>query len=174
MDVSVPRRLEPAIERVEHSLVRVVLRPVVQPPPLALAIGVTLMALVMTPMAAALALASEPQYLPMSAAVAVVGLGPAGKKWRTFESAYAALAKSMTPVVVASAGATSATEPDSRDPRAAKRAQLKAKMATQPGWSLYETPNYFIVSCYDDKQFIVQHRPFVTTAKEPVPKSKKT
>ncbi len=26
---------------------------------------------------------------------------------------------------------------------------------------------------YDDKQFVVQHRPFVTTAKEPVPKSKK-
>ena len=86
--------------------------------------------------------------------VAFVGLGPAGKKWRTFESAYAVLAKSLQPVVVASAGAAGAAEPDSKDPRAVKRAKLKAKMATQPGWSLYETPNYFIVSCYDDKQFI--------------------
>jgi len=83
--------------------------------------------------------------------VAVVGLGPAGKKWRTFESAYAAIAKTVQPIATkaAAGGAAGGT-----DARSAKRAELQAKIATTPGWSLYETPNYFIVSCYDDKQFI--------------------
>lgn len=84
--------------------------------------------------------------------VALVGLGPAGKKWRTFESAYAGFAKTLQPVKVE--GAVTASAVDASDPRAAKRAKLQAEIAKNPGWSLYETPNYFIVSCYDDKQFI--------------------
>src|SRR6185436_944905 len=59
--------------------------------------------------------------------VAVVGLGPAGKKWRTWESAYEALAKSLQPVVVASAAPAAAggSANASKDPRAAKRAKLQ-------------------------------------------------
>ncbi len=83
--------------------------------------------------------------------VAFIGLGPAGKKWRTFESSYAALAKTLQPLALTNSVAGPI---DGSDPRAKKRAKLQADMAKTPGWSLYETPNYFIVSCYDDKQFI--------------------
>lgn len=76
MDVTVPRRLQPAVERVEHSLVRIVLRPVVRPPPLALALGATVMALLVTPFASMTALVAEPQYLPLLAIVAAAALGP--------------------------------------------------------------------------------------------------
>jgi len=84
--------------------------------------------------------------------VALIGLGPAGKKWRSYESAYASLAKTIQPLAVGSVASAPAAA--GKDPRSARRAKLQADIAKTPGWSLYETPNYFIVSCYDDKQFI--------------------
>lgn len=91
---------------------------------------------------------------PLSAEldVALIGLGPAGKKWRPFESAYTTIAKTLQPVKLE--GTSGASSTDAGDPRSEKRAKLQADIAKNPGWSLYETPNYFIVSCYDDKQFI--------------------
>jgi hypothetical protein len=82
--------------------------------------------------------------------VALIGLGPADKrKWRTYESAYGSFAKTLQAVEVqALAGATG------KDPRSLKRAKLEMEVAKSPGWSLHETPNYFILSCYDDRAFI--------------------
>jgi len=83
--------------------------------------------------------------------VALVGLGPGEKKWRPYEKAYEAIAKTLQRIEVpleprrADAGL---------DPRALKQKKLEAEVARSPGWSLYETPNYFILSSYDDKQFI--------------------
>ncbi|NOT30465.1 MAG: hypothetical protein HOP15_08465 [Planctomycetes bacterium] len=83
--------------------------------------------------------------------VALVGLGPGDKKkWRTFESAYQTLAKTLQPIAIKAL----ATEPADKDPRSQKRAKLQVEVAKSPGWSLHETPNYFILSCYDDKGFI--------------------
>jgi len=81
--------------------------------------------------------------------VSVVGLGPGDKKWRNYEKAYETIAKSIQRLEVA--GAATAV---SGDPRGAKRAKLQNEVAKSPGWALYETPNYFIVSSYNDKQFI--------------------
>jgi hypothetical protein len=102
---------------------------------------------------------AEPQPIRTYAAVfplskdvdiALVGTGPGDKrKWRKYQKAYQSLAKTLRPVEVeALAGATG------KDPRSLKRAKLEAEVAKSPGWSLYETPNYFIISCYDDKGFI--------------------
>jgi hypothetical protein len=82
--------------------------------------------------------------------VAFIGLGPGGKKWGSFEKAYAALAKTLQPVTVEAL----ARDPVGRDPRSQKRAKLQEEIARTPGWSLHETHNYFIVSSYSDKQFI--------------------
>lgn len=85
--------------------------------------------------------------------VAVVGLGPGdAKKWRTFESAYASIAKTLQPLAVKTASAASSSA--GKDPRSQKRAKLEMEVAKSPGWNLYETPNYFILSNSDDKQLI--------------------
>jgi len=83
--------------------------------------------------------------------VALVGVGPGDKKkWRSFERAYQSFAKSLQPMEIEGGDG----EAVGRDPRSQKRAKLEAEVARSPGWSLYETPNYFIISCYDDKAFI--------------------
>ena len=84
--------------------------------------------------------------------VALVGIGPADGKWRVYEKAFETMAKSFQrmQVVGTKAAPTTGTE----DPRAEKRARLQADVAKSPGWTLYETPNYFLISSYNDKQFI--------------------
>jgi hypothetical protein len=82
--------------------------------------------------------------------VAFVGLGPGGKKWGGYEKVYTSLAKTLQPVEVAALS----SGPIGKDPRSQRRAKLQAEVAKNPGWSLHETPNYFIVSSYSDKQFI--------------------
>lgn len=85
--------------------------------------------------------------------LAIVGLGPGdSKKWRSFESAYASIAKSLQPVAVKGAEAGAAEV--GKDPRSQKRAKLQMEVQKSPGWSLYETPNYFILSNSDDKPLI--------------------
>jgi hypothetical protein len=82
--------------------------------------------------------------------VAMVGVGPGDKKkWRGFENAYENLAKTLQPLAMNAVAA-----PVGKDPRSQKRAKLEAEIARSPGWALYETPNYFIISAYDDKGFI--------------------
>jgi hypothetical protein len=83
--------------------------------------------------------------------VAIVGIGPTDGKWRVYEKAFETMAKSFQRMEVSGAGAKPI---DATDPRAEKRAQLQAEVAKSPGWSLYETPNYFVISSYNDKQFI--------------------
>jgi len=83
--------------------------------------------------------------------LAIVGLGPGdAKKWRAFESAYASIAKSLQPLEVKATD----TAAIGKDPRSQKRAKLDLEVQKSPGWSLYETPNYFILSNSDDKQLI--------------------
>jgi hypothetical protein len=85
--------------------------------------------------------------------LAVVGLGPAdSKKWRGFESAYAGIAKSLQPLTLKAPDASAA--PVGKDLRSQKRAKLEVEVQKSPGWSLYETPNYFILSNSDDKALI--------------------
>lgn len=83
--------------------------------------------------------------------VALVGLGPGDKKkWRSFESAYETFAKSLQPLDIQGLANLSS----GKDPRSLKRAKLQNEVAKSPGWSLHETPNYFILSCYDDRGFM--------------------
>lgn len=84
--------------------------------------------------------------------VALVGTGPGDKKkWREFESAYWTVAKSLQRVEVATKAASAST---GKDPRSLKRAKLEKEVAKSPGWSLHETPNYFIMACTEDKALI--------------------
>lgn len=83
--------------------------------------------------------------------VALVGLGPGDKKkWRSFESAYETFAKSLQPIAIQGLENLAS----GKDPRSLKRAKLQNEVAKSPGWSLHETPNYFILSCYDDRGFM--------------------
>ncbi|MEQ1893745.1 MAG: hypothetical protein ABL998_14470 [Planctomycetota bacterium] len=85
--------------------------------------------------------------------LALVGTGPGDKKkWRDFESAYWGVAKTMQRVTVA-ASAPSASS-GGKDPRSLKRAKLEKEVAKSPGWSLHETPNYFIMACTEDKALV--------------------
>jgi len=85
--------------------------------------------------------------------VAVLGIGPGDKKkWSKWESVYDQMGKSLKHVDVA-AGKTNG--PRSSSPRDLKRYELEQQIAVNPGWMLFESPNYFIVtSKTDDKKFI--------------------
>lgn len=85
--------------------------------------------------------------------VAVMFFGPGeDKKWGKFESAYDSMGKSFKSLALASTGATGPRGETMRDK---KRFALETQLAAQPGWQLYETPNYFVVSAKnDDKPFM--------------------
>jgi hypothetical protein len=84
--------------------------------------------------------------------VAAVFFGPGeDKKWNKFESAGDSMAKSFRPVEVVNKIAAAR----SSSLRDVKRHDLELEVAKNPGWALYETPNYFVISAKnDDKQFI--------------------
>ena len=86
--------------------------------------------------------------------VAIVGVGPnESKKWKPYEATFTKIAKSFKTVEVAKpASTTEASGPMSLRDR--KRAELEKKVATTPGWKLYETPNYFVISSNDDREFM--------------------
>ena len=88
--------------------------------------------------------------------VALVGVGPGEKKWRSYEKAFEALARTLQPVALASAGKPGT--PVGTDPRSIKRAKLEAEMARTPGWRMLETENYFIVSNSTDEEFLAELR----------------
>jgi hypothetical protein len=88
--------------------------------------------------------------------VAFVLNGPGeDKKWNKFESAARALVKTFKPIgtVDVVSDTTGGLKGTYRDQ---KRRELQQKIASQPGWKLYETPNYFIVSNSDDEEFVAE------------------
>ena len=90
--------------------------------------------------------------------VAVVFDGPGARtKWRKYESSFKKMAKSFKPVEVEQLDYSGPREDDSPY-RSRKRAQLEKEVALSQGgenpWALYETPNYFIISNVDDRQFL--------------------
>ncbi len=86
--------------------------------------------------------------------VALLGVGPNDKKkWRSYESAFSKMAKSFKKLEVEQPEDSGASDgPMSLRDR--KRAELEKRVATTPGWELYETDNYFIISSNDDKAFM--------------------
>ncbi len=82
--------------------------------------------------------------------VALVGIGPGEKKWRSYEKAFESLAKTFEAVAVTSL----AKGPTGPGPRDKKRAKLLDEMARTPGWQMHETENYFVVSNCTDMPFL--------------------
>lgn len=86
--------------------------------------------------------------------IALIANGPGDeKKWMKFEGPFQTMGKSFKRLELEALVAASAKAGDSPQ-RSRKRAEITAKIKSQPGWSLYETPNYFIVSNNTDKAFI--------------------
>lgn len=88
--------------------------------------------------------------------LAVVFNGPEDKKkWRKYESAVKKMAKSFKRLELEEVEYSGSREGDT-PARSQKRGQLEAEVAKNPGWELYETENYFIITDNDDKEFIKQ------------------
>lgn len=86
--------------------------------------------------------------------VAVVFNGPAdSKKWRKYDAAFSKMAKSFKALEVEKIEYSGAREGDSSI-RTIKRRQLEEECAKTPGWELYETDHYFVITDNDDRQFI--------------------
>jgi len=84
--------------------------------------------------------------------VALVGWGPGDtKRWSKFESAFKEMARSFKTVEIKRDKSLAMEGASLRD---RKRADLADKLRRTPGWKLYETPNYFIVSSNQDKAFL--------------------
>jgi hypothetical protein len=84
--------------------------------------------------------------------VALVLWGPGDpKKWSKFEAPARQMAHSFRTVEVKAAKSTA---PVGDLPRDKVRAKLQADVLKTPGWKLYETDHYFIVSNNDDKDFL--------------------
>ncbi len=78
---------------------------------------------------------------------------PADKKdWAKWKSPIASMAKSFKRLEVEQPSAAAGTGGNTLRDR--KRAKLEADIAKAPGWVLYETPNYFILSNNPDADFI--------------------
>jgi hypothetical protein len=87
--------------------------------------------------------------------VAMIFNGPPEKDWRKYGQAFAKMAKSFDLIPleeVEHAGPESGA--GSGGLRNKKRIDLEKYCAATPGWDLYETPNYFVISNNDDKQFL--------------------
>jgi hypothetical protein len=85
--------------------------------------------------------------------VAFLGVGPGGKKWRSYESALSKMAKSFKPIEI-DQPESAASGSGTLSLRDRRRAELEKKIATQPGWELYETDSFFVVTSNDDRDFI--------------------
>jgi len=86
--------------------------------------------------------------------VALLANGPGDeKKWSKFEGPFQTMGKSFKRLALESAAVADAKPGDS-PLRSRKRAELSAIVRSQPGWNLFETPNYFILSNNTDKEFM--------------------
>ena len=90
--------------------------------------------------------------LPSGVRIAFLADGPGDRKWSKYKSAYGKLAKSFTVLEMPEEDVVEASGP--RSPRDAKREVLEKAVAKNREWSLHETPNYFLVTDVDDKEFI--------------------
>lgn len=86
--------------------------------------------------------------------IAVVGLGLGDKKkWSKWEGVYDQIGKSFKRAALDTK--TFSAGPRSNSLRDVKRFELEQKVAANPGWELFESPNYFVVtSKTDDKKFL--------------------
>ena len=85
--------------------------------------------------------------------IVMLGFAPADdKRWGKWEGTLESMAKSFKPLEIASKKIAVAKGATMRD---ARRAELQTEITKNPGWKLYETPNYFLVSSKnDDKLFM--------------------
>lgn len=73
------------------------------------------------------------------------------KKWNKWEAPFTAMTRSFgAEDMKAVAGAVAAGD----TLRDKKRAELNQKIAPLPGWKLYETPNYFVLTPHEDRAFV--------------------
>jgi hypothetical protein len=88
--------------------------------------------------------------------VALVFDAPGGKKWHEWEDVCERFAKSFRRVEVkaAKAPAREVAHPDDTVWRAARRAALEEDVRVSPGWKLYETYHYFVISDSPDEPFV--------------------
>lgn len=87
--------------------------------------------------------------------IALVFNGPGDKKkWKSYQKAFEKMAKSFKQVEVTATEITPESLPANASPRDKKRAKLIDEMRRVPGWELYETPNYLIISNNDDEDFL--------------------
>ena len=85
--------------------------------------------------------------------VALVFDGPGDRKWTSYERAFQKMAKTFKRVKVEGLGHDAELLARS-SPRAQKRAELERYVGTTPGWSLYETENFFVLSNNEDAEFL--------------------
>jgi len=85
--------------------------------------------------------------------VAVVFNGPGDKKWRKYESAAKKMAKTFRVVEVEAVEHSGAKAGESAL-RSLRRAALEKEAAKSADWQLYETPNYFVISNNEDREFM--------------------
>ncbi len=83
---------------------------------------------------------------------ALIGNGPGDdKKWGKFEDALQQMGRSLKTVEIASVASAKPVGSSMRDQ---KRAKLQDEVTRLPGWKLYETTNYFLVSNSKDEAFM--------------------
>jgi hypothetical protein len=83
--------------------------------------------------------------------VALVFNGPGGRNWKKFERSFKKVCGTLLPLEVEAPVAIASGPMSLRD---RKRAELEAEVATQPGWELYVTDNYFVISSNEDREFL--------------------
>ncbi len=87
--------------------------------------------------------------------IAIAFNAPGEKKdWAKWKSPLSSMAKSFKRLKVEKLATITSGSGGTSSLRDRKRASLQADMAKSPGWQLYETPNYFIVSNNPDKSFL--------------------
>lgn len=83
--------------------------------------------------------------------VALAFNGQGGRKFSKFQRAGKKICGSFTVLEIDSADVPAALSASVRDK---KRAELQSEVAKNPGWELYETDNYFVVSSNNDRGFV--------------------
>jgi hypothetical protein len=90
--------------------------------------------------------------------IGICANGPGERKWSKYETAYSRMAKTFQAMEVEGIDLSDVSMGASL--RDQKRRELMEAIATQPGWRLLETENYFIISNSEDENFVeeVMHR----------------
>ncbi|MBL8858561.1 MAG: hypothetical protein JNL28_08665 [Planctomycetes bacterium] len=73
------------------------------------------------------------------------------KKWIKWENPFKTMSRSFGREELKTIAGGVAEGETLRDK---KRAELNRTIATQPGWKLYETPNYFVLTPHEDRAFV--------------------